>query len=209
MSWKIQLVLAPSWLSFCFLTTTCSCDHDILPYPKPVESANQGPKPLKPWTKINPSSFKLFLSSICNSNNNNKNKKLGRAAVAHACNPSYPGGRDQEDHCSKPAWRNSSVRPCLKKPFTTIGLMEWLKVKALSSSPSTTKKNKTPKNPKNLSTEAPVLFTCIPVNFFLLVLRILQVNRFRNELIPVVLFQVYFAHQIASLNLPCLSCSML
>jgi hypothetical protein len=25
--------------------------------------------------------------------------------VAHACNPSYSGGRDQEDHGSKPAWQ--------------------------------------------------------------------------------------------------------
>jgi hypothetical protein len=28
--------------------------------------------------------------------------------VAHACNPSYSGGRDQEDRSSKPAWANSS-----------------------------------------------------------------------------------------------------
>jgi hypothetical protein len=27
--------------------------------------------------------------------------------VAHACNPSYSGGRDQEDCSSKPAWANS------------------------------------------------------------------------------------------------------
>jgi ribosomal protein S21 len=30
----------------------------------------------------------------------------------------------------------------LEKPFTKIGLVEWLKVKALSSSPSTGKKKK-------------------------------------------------------------------
>jgi hypothetical protein len=29
------------------------------------------------------------------------------------------------------------MRPYLDKPFTKIGLVEWLKVKALSSSPST------------------------------------------------------------------------
>jgi hypothetical protein len=52
--------------------------------------------------------------------------------VAHACNPSYSGGRDQEDHGSKPAWANSSLDPILKKPFTKIGLVEWVKVKALS-----------------------------------------------------------------------------
>jgi hypothetical protein len=27
--------------------------------------------------------------------------------VAHACNPSYSGGRDQDDHGSKPALANS------------------------------------------------------------------------------------------------------
>jgi hypothetical protein len=32
------------------------------------------------------------------------------------------------------------VRPYLEKPFTKIGLVEWFKVKALSSSPSTAKK---------------------------------------------------------------------
>jgi hypothetical protein len=40
------------------------------------------------------------------------------------------------------------ARPYLEKPFTKIGLVEWLKVKALSSSPSTAKKqNKT--NPES------------------------------------------------------------
>jgi hypothetical protein len=35
------------------------------------------------------------------------------------------------------------MRPYLEKPFPKIGLVEWLKVKDLSSSPSTTKKKKT------------------------------------------------------------------
>jgi hypothetical protein len=35
------------------------------------------------------------------------------------------------------------TRPYLKKPFTKIGLEEWLKVKGLSSIPSTSKKTKT------------------------------------------------------------------
>jgi hypothetical protein len=34
------------------------------------------------------------------------------------------------------------VRPYLKKPFTKIGVVEWLQVYALSSSPSTAKKKK-------------------------------------------------------------------
>jgi hypothetical protein len=34
------------------------------------------------------------------------------------------------------------VRPYLKKPFTKTGLVEWLKLKALSSSLSTARKKK-------------------------------------------------------------------
>jgi hypothetical protein len=62
--------------------------------------------------------------------------------VAHVCNPSYSGGRDQEDQGSKPALVNRLLRPYLEKHFTKIGLVEWLKVKALSSSPSTAKEKK-------------------------------------------------------------------
>jgi hypothetical protein len=39
-----------------------------------------------------------------------------------------------------PAQENSSTRPYLEKSFTKIGLVEWLKVKTMSSSPSTKKK---------------------------------------------------------------------
>jgi hypothetical protein len=35
--------------------------------------------------------------------------------VTNACNPSYSGGRDQEDHGSKPTWENSSARTYLDK----------------------------------------------------------------------------------------------
>jgi hypothetical protein len=44
--------------------------------------------------------------------------------VAHACNPSYSGGRDQEDPSSKSAWTKKFARPYLEKPFTKIGLGE-------------------------------------------------------------------------------------
>jgi hypothetical protein len=60
--------------------------------------------------------------------------------VAHACNPSYLGVRDQEDRGSKPALANSSRDPVLKKPITKKGLVEWLKLEALSSNPRTAKK---------------------------------------------------------------------
>jgi hypothetical protein len=63
--------------------------------------------------------------------------------VAHAYNPSNSGGRDQEDCGSKPAQANSSGDPILKKLFIKKkGLLEWLKVWALSSSPSTELKKK-------------------------------------------------------------------
>jgi hypothetical protein len=49
--------------------------------------------------------------------------------VAHASNPSYSRGRDQEDHSSKIACKNSSQDRILEKPLTKkIGLVEWLKV---------------------------------------------------------------------------------
>jgi hypothetical protein len=66
--------------------------------------------------------------------------------VSYVCNPSYPGGRDEEDHGLKPAQANSSARPYLQKPVTKIELVEWLKVKALRSNPSTAKKKKEKNN---------------------------------------------------------------
>jgi hypothetical protein len=48
--------------------------------------------------------------------------------VAHACNPSYSGGREQEDHSSKPALANSWQDPILKKTLHKKGLVEWLKL---------------------------------------------------------------------------------
>jgi hypothetical protein len=35
--------------------------------------------------------------------------------VVHTCNPSYSGGRDQEDHGLKPAQSKQFVRPYLEK----------------------------------------------------------------------------------------------
>jgi hypothetical protein len=42
-----------------------------------------------------------------------KSYELG--TVAHACNPSYSGDRDQQDHGLKPAWTNSSRDPISKE----------------------------------------------------------------------------------------------
>jgi hypothetical protein len=62
--------------------------------------------------------------------------------VAHACNPSYSGSREQEDRGLRPTQAKSPLRPYLKNSFTKIGLVEWLKVKTLRSSSNTTKKKK-------------------------------------------------------------------
>jgi hypothetical protein len=68
-------------------------------------------------------------------------QKLVRSQVlvAQICNPSYSVGRDQEHHGSKPVPGKKFLRPYVEKPFTKIGLVGWLKVMALSSSPSTKK----------------------------------------------------------------------
>jgi hypothetical protein len=62
--------------------------------------------------------------------------------VALVCNPSYSGDRDQEDHGSKPAQANVTMKPYLKRPFTKIELVEDLEFK-----PQYCKKN--PKKQKN------------------------------------------------------------
>jgi hypothetical protein len=41
---------------------------------------------------------------------------MSRALVAHACNPNYSGGKDQEDGGLKQAQANGSTRPYLKNP---------------------------------------------------------------------------------------------
>jgi hypothetical protein len=48
-------------------------------------------------------------------------KKLKNCQVAHACDPSYSGGRDQEDPGLKPGRANNSRDHILKKSFTTKG----------------------------------------------------------------------------------------
>jgi hypothetical protein len=62
--------------------------------------------------------------------------------VAHACNPSYSGGRDEKDHSSKPTPGKQFVRPYQEKTHHKTVLVKWLKVEALSSNPRTTKRKK-------------------------------------------------------------------
>jgi hypothetical protein len=76
--------------------------------------------------------------------------------VAHSCNPSFSGDRDQEDHGSKPAQANSSQDPILtkkKKKNHKEGPVKWLKVQALSSNPSTAKEKKKSTKTQRMNTE--------------------------------------------------------
>jgi hypothetical protein len=50
-----------------------------------------------------------------------KHSPLSQAPVAHTCNPRYSGGRDQEDHGSKPAQANSLRDPISKILNTNKG----------------------------------------------------------------------------------------
>jgi hypothetical protein len=66
---------------------------------------------------------------------------FGPVPVAHICNPSYSGGRDQEDYGSKPAQANSSQDPISKKPILKRA-DGGAKGVGLRSSPSNRKKKK-------------------------------------------------------------------
>jgi hypothetical protein len=64
------------------------------------------------------------------SNEGKKKKKEFKEScvlVAHGCNPSYSGGRDQKGYGLKPALGNSFRDPILKNYLTTKGLVEWLR----------------------------------------------------------------------------------
>jgi hypothetical protein len=79
---------------------------------------------------------------------NGKKQNKTQVWVAHACNPSYSGGRDQGDHRLKPALVNSSRDPISKKPITKKGWWSGSsdslpsKCEAQSSNHSATKKKK-------------------------------------------------------------------
>jgi hypothetical protein len=63
--------------------------------------------------------------------------------VVHACNPSYSGGRDHEDLDTKPAQANNWWDPISKrKKNLKKEPVEWIKLWALSSNTSTTKKKR-------------------------------------------------------------------
>jgi hypothetical protein len=56
--------------------------------------------------KINKLDFNIIKS--CSLKDTIKKMTIGQVLVAHTCNPSYSGGRDQEDHDLKPTRANSS-----------------------------------------------------------------------------------------------------
>jgi hypothetical protein len=80
-------------------------------------------------------------------------KITGWAMMAHACNPSYSGGSDQEDHGSKPDQANSSYNyffPLGKKndKKRTGRVTILVRAPALSSNPSATQTTTTKKKQK-------------------------------------------------------------
>jgi hypothetical protein len=70
--------------------------------------------------------------------------------VGHTCNPSYSGGRDQEDHGSKTVWANSSRDPVSNNPSQERagGVAQGV---GPEIKPSTTKKKKERKKRKKNS----------------------------------------------------------
>jgi hypothetical protein len=78
--------------------------------------------------------------------------------VAHACNPSYSGGRDQEDPGLKPGQANSSRDPISKNPSQKKGWRSGLRWRPWVQTPVLPKQNK--KNLKvNLCGITVVVFT--------------------------------------------------
>jgi hypothetical protein len=61
--------------------------------------------------------------------------------VAQVCNPSYSGGRDQEDWGLKPAWANSHETLSLKNPSQEKELVEWLRRRPGVQTPVQQQKN--------------------------------------------------------------------
>jgi hypothetical protein len=74
--------------------------------------------------------------------------------VAHICNSSYSGGRDQEDLGLKPALANCSWDPILKKVFTKKDWQSGLRYRPWVQTPilQTKKKKKKKTKPKQQTT---------------------------------------------------------
>jgi hypothetical protein len=57
----------------------------------------------------------------------NKNYTMIPVLADNICNPSYSGGRNQENHCLKAARAQSLRDPISKIPNAKTELVEWLK----------------------------------------------------------------------------------
>jgi hypothetical protein len=79
---------------------------------------------------------------------NLKRGKVARVLVAHVCNPSYSGGRDQEDRGSKPAQSKQFLRSYFKKPFTKKGWWNGSRGRPWVQTPALQKKKRKRKEEK-------------------------------------------------------------
>jgi hypothetical protein len=84
---------------------------------------------------------------VSTSQKNLKKIRISQALVAHACNPSYSRRQRLRGLQFEASPGKQFARLYLEKPYhKKIGLVEWLKVKTPSSSPSTTKKTRLNQN---------------------------------------------------------------
>jgi hypothetical protein len=62
-----------------------------------------------------PSNLEFCYFFLCSSRNLLRYKKYWPSMVANVYNPSYPGGRDQENSGLRSSWAKELARPYLKK----------------------------------------------------------------------------------------------
>jgi hypothetical protein len=103
--------------------------------------------------------------------------------LPQASNPSYSGGRDQEDHSSKPAWANSLQDPISKIPIVkrTGGVAQG-EGPELKPQYHKKKKSTSKKKPKGRSDHKCMCANNITYKLYLTVFRIAVIHCFRNLL---------------------------
>jgi hypothetical protein len=87
-------------------------------YTSHIASPPQPPPHPGSWFEANPG--KEFVRPP-HLQNNKSNMDWSQVPAAHVCNPSYSGGRDQEDRGLKPAQANNSRDPILNNPSQQKG----------------------------------------------------------------------------------------
>jgi hypothetical protein len=91
----------------------------------------------------------MYLVSPWNNYSFNRSLKvpgLSWELVAHTHNPSYSGGRDQEDHGSKPAWANSFWDCILKNLVIKKGLWSGSRCRSCIQASISQKRKKNPRS---------------------------------------------------------------